>query len=348
MKTLSLAVTTTFTFILSIAAPALAQGVGGFSAGPGLAPAQEHSVPAAAPPATTPPATSPPATTTAPPVEQAAPPAQTPEEINDEDQGYETRVISYKKSPVFTQQRQFGNARLWVLDPGYFIVEQWWTGEFGTPSGAPAGEKAGQGHRFQTEIEMGVAKHVQVDIYLNYEFATDANGGNWQIAPGGHTGVAAEVRVALPDYYGQVFMNPTLYFEVTSQYYNSPRVETRLLLGGTMFTPRLLGVVNFAFERNIFRDSTSGIDYEIKSEWGANYDIIPGWFRAGAQATFGWDGHGTIDANGYSQIFPVAQIGPQFLFSLPNQYFRLLGSFVFGLAPQDAPYTAQLIASCTF
>jgi hypothetical protein len=316
--------------------------VGGFSAGPGLAPTQEKAVDKTTPaPATPEPAAATPAAN-----EQV--PSDTSVEGNDQDQPYETRVISYKKSPTFTQDRQFTNTRVWVIDPGRYTVEQWWTGFFGVPRGLPAGTTNQDDQFFQTEIEMGVAKHVQVDIYFNYEFNQDALTGKYVVAQGGHTGVAAEVRIALPDYWGQVWGNPTLYFELTSQYYNSPRAEGRLLLGGTMFTPRLMGAVNFSFERNIFRDTHSGIDYEIKSQWGANYDVIPGWFRAGAEATFGWDSHGTLDAQGNSLIFPVAQIGPEILFTVPSRYFKILATVLFGLADHDAPYQPQIIASCSF
>jgi hypothetical protein len=337
MKPLAIVVPPSLLVVLSLSHSALAQGVGGYSAGPGLAPAQEKQVEqpnAAQPAAPTAPSTS----------EQ--PPSDTTVEGNDEDQPYETRVTTFRKSPTFTQDRQFTNARVWVLDPGRYTVEQWWTGSYGNTV-MDRNFTNTEGHFFQTEIEMGVARHVQVDIYFNYEFAQTSNGG-LEIAKGGHTGVAAEVRVAIPEYWGQVWGNPTLYFELTSQYYNSPRAEGRLLLGGTMFTPRLMGAVNFSFERNIFRDQYSGIDYEIKSQWGANYDIIPGWFRAGAEATFGWDSHGTINPDGSSGLHPVAQIGPSVLFTIPSRFFKVLGTVLFGLADYDAPYQPQIIASCTF
>jgi hypothetical protein len=65
----------------------------------------------------------------------------------------------------------------------------------------------------------------------------------------------AEIRTALGNYWGQTWGNPTLYFELTSQYYNSPRAEFRLLMGGTVFTPKLLAALNLGFERSIYRDS---------------------------------------------------------------------------------------------
>ncbi|HEX4627247.1 MAG TPA: hypothetical protein VH137_00535, partial [Gemmatimonadales bacterium] len=164
------------------------------------------------------------------------------------DAGYTTRVYGHRDSPSFTQDREFTTTRVWVLDPGRFTVEQWWNGYWGAPNARP-GPNADD-HFFQTEIEMGVAPHCQVDIYANYEFNQDAN-GNFQVARGGHTGIAAELRVALGNHWGDIPGNPTLYFELTSQYYNSPRAELRLLLGDTLFTPKLLAALNLAFERNI-------------------------------------------------------------------------------------------------
>ena len=233
--------------VLLSAPSALAQTAGGYSAGPAQPPPAYQ--PEGAP-------------------DGGAPLATSSRDDNTVD--YATRVISYVPSPAFTQDREFTNARMWVLDPGRYTVEQWWTGYFGAPRAHPGPNQDDQ--YFQTEVEMGIAPHVQVDIYANYEFNQNSEGG-YRIAPGGHTGVAAEVRVALGNYWGQIWGNPTLYFELTSQYYNSPRAEFRLLLGGTVFTPKLLAAFNFAFERNIFRDSTTGIDYEIKGDFGLNYEI---------------------------------------------------------------------------
>jgi hypothetical protein len=254
---------------------------------------------------------------------------------------YATHVISYVPSPTYTQNREFTNARLWVLDPGHYTVEQWWTGSFGAPRADPGAYPDGQ--FFQTEIEMGIAPHVQVDIYANYEFGQNSETGAYQVANGGHTGIAAEVRIALGNYWGQIWGNPTLYFELTSQYYNSPRAEFRLLLGGTVFTPKLLAAFNFGFERNIFRDHSSGIDYELKGDFGLNYEVISNIFRVGLEATLGFDSHGTLNPDGSSQLHYVAQFGPSILLTDPKSRVKLLAALLHGFAAWDQPWVVQTI-----
>jgi hypothetical protein len=261
------------------------------------------------------------------------------------DAGYTTRVYGHRDSPAFTQDREFTSTRVWVLDPGRFTVEQWWNGYWGASNAQP-GPNADD-HFFQTEIEMGVAPHCQVDIYANYEFNEDAN-GNLQVARGGHTGIAAELRVALPSHWGEIPGNPTLYFELTSQYYNSPRAEFRLLLGDTIFTPKVLAALNLAFERNIFRDSTTGIDYEIKADFGINYEVVPDILRLGAEGVLGFDSHGTIDAQGATLLHPVALVGPGFLLTEPRKRLKLLVAVMHGFADWDQPWQSTVILSTTF
>jgi hypothetical protein len=258
---------------------------------------------------------------------------------------YATRVVGYYPSPSFTQDREFTNTRLWVLDPGKVTVEQWWTGSFGAPAAAPSLYPGDQ--FFQTEVELGVAPRVQLDIYANTELNQDAS-GSYRIAPGGHTGLAAEVRVALARYWGEIWGNPTLYFELSSQHYNSPRAEVRLLMGGTLLTPKLLGAVNLAFERNIFRDAASGIDYEIKGDFGFNYEVIPRILRLGVEGVLGYDSHGTLDAQGRSPLHPVLAVGPSVLLTEPRKRVKLLAALLHGFADWDQPWIPTVILSTTF
>jgi len=59
--------------------------------------------------------------------------------------------MTYVPSPTYTQNREFTNARLWVLDPGTAHGRTMWTGPRASPSAYP-------GDQFlQTELEMGVA-----------------------------------------------------------------------------------------------------------------------------------------------------------------------------------------------
>jgi hypothetical protein len=341
-----------------LAGAAHAQSAGGFSAGPGLASPQTREVPPATEPAPCDPgapnASGGASTATCPsnPPADAAPAGATAQDPGAKGT-FRTDIHSYKPSPVFTQVRQFATTRLWVLDPGQYTVEQWWTGQFGAPRAFPGATNTGD-QFFQTEIEIGLRKHVQLDLYFNYQFNQDSSTGSYRVSPGGHTGVAAEVRIALGDFWGQIWGNPTLYFELTSQYYNSPRAEARLLLGGSLFIPKLLGALNLAFERNIFRDSGSGIDYEIKADYGINYELIPDALRAGVEGVLGFDSHGVLDnlgggiAIGAQNIYPVAQVGPSLVLMEPSRRFKVLATFLFGLAQYDPPYQPTVILSSSF
>ncbi len=353
--------------LVALAGAAHAQSAGGFSAGPGLAPAQPREVPPATDPAApcgapaasggaTAPCPAPPsgsggaAPANAAPASDAA--AQDPGDPGARGT-FRTDIHSYKPSPTFTQVREFSTTRLWVLDPGQYTVEQWWNGSFGAPRAAPGATNTGD-QFFQTEIEIGVRKHVQLDLYFNYQFNQDSNTGNYRVSPGGHTGVAAEVRYAIGDSWGQIWGNPTLYFEVVSQYYNSPRAEARLLLGGNIFSPKLLGALNLAFERNLFRDASSGVDYEIKADYGVNYELVPDVLRAGFEGILGFDSHGILGhqdggvAIGGQDVYPVAEIGPSLVLMEPSRRFKVLATLLFGLARYDAPYQPTVILSSSF
>jgi hypothetical protein len=253
-----------------------------------------------------------------------------------------TRVQTYRPSPSDTQIREFTQTRMWVLDPGRYTVEQWWTGQLGGQVNGPAADHS----FFQSEIEMGVAPHIQVDIYLNLEMVQNDTGGGPPFGPGlhlaDHTGVAAEVRYALPSYWGEVFMNPTLYFEVASQYYNSPRAEFRLLLGGELFTPKLLGAANLLYEQNIFWGPTNTVDMEVGADLGANYDLVDGVVRVGAEMQTGGDMHGT------RTLQPVLYIGPSVILKTKNNAFKILTTMLFGTQPYDAKYKPVIIGSVSW
>jgi hypothetical protein len=307
MKTLSLAVYPILAALLSLASPALAQ-VTGFSAGPGLAPSDQNQ----------------------------------PGAATGDDQGepYETRVTTFKKSPGFTQDREFVTTRFWRLDPGSMTVELWANGQLGGTNADPSGDSTSL---FQLEFEVGLVPHIQLDIYSNWE-VQDVNGHTGITNPG-KTGLAAEIRYAIPDYYGQVFANPTLYFELTSQYYDSPRAEFRLLLGGEVFTPKLLAALNVIYEQDlIWSPQSQSFDIEFGGDLGVNYEIIPKIFRLGVEAKGGGDQHGT------PTVYPVFLVGPSMLLTYPKNPspIKLLFSFLFGTQPQDNKYNPTVILSTSW
>jgi hypothetical protein len=315
---------------------ALAQAAGGFSAGPGLAAPGQHEQTV---------------TTETNATNAAALPAAPPvgEQTVEDQGGYITRVTTFRPSPSDTQVREFTQTRLWVLDPGKVTTEFWWTSEITPASGGVPSETD---DKFQLEVEMGIARHLQLDIYFNLQMnftgATPASGGMPEIPASSqlsdHTGVAAELRWAIPDYWGQVFMNPTLYFELQSQYGElaSPRAEVRVLLGGQLFMPKLLAAANLLYEQNIFWGPTNTLDMEVGLDVGVNYEVIDGIFRLGAEMQSGGDMHGTRD------LQPVLFVGPGFILKTKDNAAKIMFTFLFGTQPDDAKYKPVLIASLGF
>jgi hypothetical protein len=220
-------------------------------------------------------------------------------------------------------------------------VELWANGELGGNVGAPTSGDSES--LFQLEFEVGLVPHVQLDIYSNWQVAT--TDGHTGITNPGKTGLAAEVRYAIPDYYGQIFMNPTLYFELTTQYFDQPRAEFRLLLGGELFTPKLLAALNILYEQDLIYSSPSGgFDIEFGGDLGVNYEIIPKIFRLGVEAKGGGDQHGT------PTVYPVFEVGPSMLLTYPKNPspIKLLFSFLFGTQPEDSRYNPTVILSTSW
>src|SRR5215472_8631391 len=78
---------------------------------------------------------------------------------------YETVVQSNKPSPTQTQDRVFSGTRFWLLDPGRYEVETWWSEKFKK-------DDPNEG-LLQLEIEIGLAPHLQLDLYQNFSIDND-------------------------------------------------------------------------------------------------------------------------------------------------------------------------------
>jgi hypothetical protein len=255
-------------------------------------------------------------------------------------------VATSRRSPSFTQDRQFTNARLWLLDEGQYTVEQWWTGTWGTPR-LLAGTNNQDDQLLQTEIELGLMPHLEFDLYANFDLSPD-DSGNYQFSPTGRTGLAAELRVAIGSHWGQIWGNPVLDAELWGQVNEPTRLEGRVALGGAVLTPKLLGAVNFMFARNAIHDDATGLNYEIKAFPGLSYEVIPDILRLGAEATIGWDSHNTVDAANNTVQFFTAQVGPEIVLTAPRNRFKLVAAVLYGLAYWDPPWQSQVIAGTTF
>ncbi len=167
---------------------------------------------------------------------------------------YETTVSG--DSPAFTQDRTFPGTRFWKLDQGHYEIEQWW--RLRAPRGADAFQI------WQTEIEMGLTRRVQLDLYENLS----TEGGDLH-----HEGNQIEARIALDPVYGRTPMNPVLYLEWHPMHLAADRAEVRLLGGGQLLGPKLVGAVNLFFEQNVTNgpdaSAPSGSSFAANPELGA-------------------------------------------------------------------------------
>lgn len=240
---------------------------------------------------------------------------------------YETVVRSSKPSPPDTQDRVFSGTRFWLLDPGRYEVETWWTHKFKRD-----GDSEGL---FQVELEIGLAPHLQLDLYQN--FAVD-NKGKFDVE-----GNQIELRYSFGRSYNEIPLNPVLYLEWHPRKGAQDRAEVRLLLGGDL-GPRLLWAGNVFFETNVnyFKSpSAEGGDMELGTDLAASFAVIP-QLRLGLETRLGVDQHGD------PTFYPMALIGPNLLLKSTSLKLKLTATAFFGLAAKDPRVKIFTIAGWAF
>jgi hypothetical protein len=249
------------------------------------------------------------------------------------------QAVVLARSPEWTQDRSFISTRFWRLDPGNFEVQTWFrTRVFDDPKANPTE------FLLQQEIEMGVAPHLQIDLYENLTFNVDESG---------HRGVQQEgnqieARIAIPRYYGQIFANPVIYLEWHPRHADPDRAEVRLLLGGAL-TKSVYLAINPYVETNIESTDihtpgtdTKGMPTVVKSskfiadmEFGATVAFgfrITEWFRLSAETKIGADMLGDPD----NHLHFVWFAGPGLILKpFKNQYFKIMATCLFGIPPSD-------------
>src|SRR5262249_35711431 len=142
---------------------------------------------------------------------------------------YQAVVEGHRRSREATPQPPFAGPRFWRLDPGRFEVEQWWRVR-------QHRDGSGSEHLLQTEIEIGLSPHIQIDIYENL-----------QVQPGqqiDQEGNQIEMRYSIASSYGQIWGNPTLYLEWHPRHNAPDRPEGRVLIGGTPFFSTWVGAAS--------------------------------------------------------------------------------------------------------
>jgi hypothetical protein len=256
---------------------------------------------------------------------------------------YETVTLGRRPSPSFTQDRNFTSTRVWLLDPGAFEVELWSRTRTFSKSSV-TGQTPDTEHLWQAEIEIGAYPHLQIDLYQNFNYNIDTDGVR-RVTP---EGTQIEARIAIPDYWGQMFLNPVIYLEWHPQYGGPERAEIRFLLAEDL-SERVLLAVNPYFETNVTKTDTPVISTQngmptaalnsqfiADAEFGATVAAairVADGFNLSAQAKIGADMLGTNTPHF------VAWVGPGlFLKPLPepySKYLKLMATVLYGVAGTD-------------
>src|SRR5262249_9618951 len=240
---------------------------------------------------------------------------------------YETVVRSAKPSPPQTQDRVFAGTRFWLLDPGRFELETWWTEKFKRD-----GEREGL---FQVEIEIGLVPHLQLDLYQNFLLT---NEGSFDVE-----GNQIELRYSFGRSYNEVPLNPVLYLEWHPRKGVQDRAEARVLLGGDL-APRILWAANLFFETNVnyFKSpSAEGGDIELGATLAASFALVP-QVRLGLESKLG------VDQHGEPIFYPMVMVGPNLLLKSTALGLKLTATAFFGLAPRDPRVLLSTIAGWAF
>lgn len=284
----------------------------------------------------------------APPAAATTPPA--PADPSTDNNGYLSRVTGHKPSPVWTQDRNFSTTRFWLLDPGSVALETWaWARVY--PKGPNGSDPDPASIRFFQEVEWGIAPHLQIDLYgeFHLDAQTDVTTGKENASRYlSFESWRAELRIAIPNYYGQIPLNPVIYLEWISPTHDPSRAEARLLLGGQV-TSWLFLAANPYFELNVgttdksFGKDAMGADitkpvYLMDAEVGTTLAAgfrITDWFNLSLQAKIGGDMLG--DEN--NRLHFVFWAGPGFIIKpLPakyQQYLKIIGTALFLIPGSD-------------
>ena len=129
----------------------------------------------------------------------------------------EDTLVGENKQPEWTTRRRFPTTRIYIQQPpGSWGVAQWWRMD--------DSKGINPRHRFRTEAELGIARHTQLDIYLDNIYTRDETFY--------YQDVALELRYALADW-GKLPLNPTLYYEwkFVDEDQGPDVYEAKLLLG---------------------------------------------------------------------------------------------------------------------
>ncbi len=179
----------------------------------------------------------------------------------------EEELIGENKQPEWTFHRRFPTTRVYLQkEPGEIGFEQWWRGRFR--------RNGTQTHLFQSELEIGLPKRFQFDLYEKY---TADEKGRMR-----HLGVSPELRWAFAEW-GKIPLNPTIYAEwqFTDHTQGGDVWEVKLLLGEQL-APRWHWGLNLIFEQEAGQSRAR----EMAWSQGISYTMIDQKLSGGLEMRF--------------------------------------------------------------
>ncbi|MCA9557865.1 MAG: hypothetical protein H6704_30555 [Myxococcales bacterium] len=226
----------------------------------------------------------------------------------------EDRIGSYKQ-PRWTARRRFPTTRVYVRPEGQFAFEYWLRSTADLENFGKANAKK---YRSIYEWEFGLGNRLQLDLYLTAE---QKGHGPIEIAK-----ESIELRYALADW-GEIWANPTLYFEAGRHNAEENFVELKVLLGGEM-APGLHSGLNLVLERVVGGPET----HEYKVTGGISKTIVDTQLSIGAEAEVE-----LIDDkdNRFDFIEKKYVVGPSISWQ-PSKHIHLLLTPLFGIAQEKA------------
>jgi hypothetical protein len=241
---------------------------------------------------------------------------------------YET-VVTPPVSPEWTQDRTFPGTRFWKLDAGRYEVETWWRHR------DPRHEKAYD--IFQAELEIGLSPRIQLDIYEN--LSTEETG---QLK---HDGNQIEARIAIDPVYGRTPLNPVIYLEWQPRHLHADRAEARLLGGGKIWGPRLIGAVNLFYEQNVTKEAVGFVpNPEMGATAATSLAVLGKSVRAGAETKFALEKDKWSDARWQKQLL----VGPNLSARLTPLSLKVYATVLFGLTEDAKKVDSYLILAYGF
>lgn len=240
---------------------------------------------------------------------------------------YEATVHDDRPSPEKTQTRQFTGTRFWLLDPGRYEVEVWWDAKH-KRDGSLEG-------LLQAEVEIGLAPHLQLDLYQNFSTGS----GDF-----GVEGNQIELRYALGRHFNEIPLNPVIYLEWHPRNHAQDRAEARLLLGGDA-GERGLWAVNLFGEMNVDGldgPQSEGRDTEIGATAAFNTAVYRDIVRVGAEIKGGADQHGE------PVYHPMLLAGPNVVLLAPRAGLKLTATVFLGIFDRDPRARVLAIAGWAF